>query len=275
MARSRRQVSLWLSVGWLALLILAAVFARWIPGLPPYWAKIGRFAEPPNLSVGGLLGTDDIGRSTLSRIVYGSRVSLTIAFSSTLLGLAVGVFLGVLAGYYRRVAEAGATMAANAIAAVPPLLLLLALVTAIGASLTGITIALGLVISEFYIRVAKAAVIANANREYVLAARSLGASDARILGREIIPNLLPTLAAVVPMGMAIMIVVEGSLSFLGFGIPPPNPSWGGMIASAADLVQHYPYVLIGPVGTLFLTVFAFNTVGDYLGSRSDVREVQL
>jgi len=273
--RPRRGLLFWASVAWVVVLVLAAALADWIPGLPHYSERVGDFAESPSLSLAGLFGTDGIGRSNLSRVVYGARVSLLIAICSTLIGLTIGLVVGMLGGYYRRAAEAGTTIIANTIAALPPLILLLALVAAMGASLTGITIALGLVISEFYIRIAKGATVANASREYVLAAKALGATDARILVKEILPNLVPVLAAVVPMAMAIMIVAEGSLSFLGYGIPPPNPSWGGMIAAGADLVRDFPFVLLGPVLTLFLTVFAFNTIGDHLGSRTDVRSAQL
>lgn len=260
---------------WLALLILAAVFADFIPGLPSYEEKIGTFAQPPDLTVGGLLGTDGVGRSNLARIIYGARVSLTIAIVSTLIGLTIGVVIGMIGGYYRKGAETVANILANTLSALPPLLLLLALVSAIGASLFGITIALGVVIADLYIRVTKGAVIASANREYVLAARALGAGDLRIMVKEILPNLVPVLGAIIPMAMAIMIVVEGSLSFLGYGIPAPTPSWGGMIAAGADIMRQFPLVIFWPVVTLFLTVLSFNTVGDYLSSRTDVREGKL
>lgn len=275
--RKTRRAALWLAVAWLALLVLTAVFAQVIPGLPSYDAKIGSLAQRPtlDLGLGGILGTDGIGRSNLSRIVYGARVSLTIAIVSTLIGLVIGLVVGTLGGYYRRSAEAAANVMANTVSALPPLLLLLALVSAIGASLTGITLALGIVISDLFIRVTKGAVVGNTNREYVLAARGLGASDARIMVREILPNLVPVLGSVIPMAMAIMIVVEGSLSFLGYGIPAPTPSWGGMIAAGADIMRQVPWVIAGPVVTLFLTVLSFNTIGDYLSSRTDVREAKL
>ncbi|MFC6357105.1 ABC transporter permease [Luethyella okanaganae] len=273
--RTVRRGMLWFAVIWLTVLILAAVFADLIPGLPVYDEKIGSFAQPPDWSVAGLLGTDGIGRSNLSRIIYGARVSLTIAVASTLIGLVIGLIVGMVGGYYRGLAETVANIIANTLSALPPLLLLLALISAIGASLFGITVALGLVISDLYIRVSKGAVIASANREYVLAARALGAGDGRIMIREILPNLVPVLGAIIPMAMAIMIVVEGSLSFLGYGIPAPTPSWGGMIAAGGDIMRQFPWVIVGPVITLFLTVLSFNTVGDYLSSRTDAREGKL
>lgn len=272
----RRDVLLTISVVWVVVLTLSAVFANFIPGLPHYSTQVGEFAQAPNLSsLAELLGTDSIGRSNLSRIIFGARISLTIAICSTVIGLGVGLVLGMLAGYYRGTPEAGATILANTVASLPPLILLLALVAAIGTNIVGITIALGIVISDFYIRIVKGAVIGNVNREYVIVARALGAKDTRIMLREILPNLIPVVAAVVPMAMAIMIIVEGSLSFLGYGIPPPNPSWGGMIAAGTDVARNSPHVVMGPVLTLFLTIFAFNTIGDHLGSRTDVREGQL
>lgn len=261
---------------WITVLVLAAVFADFIPGLPDYSEKIGAFAQGPDFStLGGILGTDSVGRSNLSRIIYGARISLTIAVCSTLIGLGIGLVVGLLAGYYRGIAEGFSTIIANTLAALPPLIMLLALVAAIGASLWGITLALGVVIADTYIRVTKGAVITNAQREYVLAAKALGATDARIIVREILPNLVPVLAAVVPISMAVLVVVEGSLSFLGYGIPAPNPSWGGMIAAGSDTIRRFPGVIAAPVITLFLTVFAFNVVGDYLGNRADKRAAQI
>lgn len=276
-SRRARPWSVRLAAAWLIVLIAAAVFADVIPGLPAYDERIGAFALPPSfdLGLGGLLGTDGVGRSNLARIVFGARVSLTIAIASTLIGLLIGLIVGMIGGYFRGACETVANVFANTVAALPPLLLLLALVSAIGASLFGITIALGIVISDLYIRVTKGAVIGNANREYVLAARALGAGDLRIMVREILPNLVPVLTSVIPMAMAIMIVVEGSLSFLGYGIPAPTPSWGGMISAGADIMRQFPWVIAGPVLTLFFTVLSFNTIGDHLSSRTDAREAKL
>jgi len=273
--RSRHTGVPWLAVIWLSVLVLAAITADWIPGLPSYEEKIGGFAQPPDLSLGGILGTDGVGRSNLSRIIYGARISLTIAVVSTMIGLTIGVVVGMLGGYYRRAAESVSNVIANTLSALPPLLLLLALVSAMGATLPTITIALGIVISDLYIRMTKGAVISAISREYILAARALGARDLRLMVREVMPNLIPVLGSVVPMAMAIMIIVEGSLSFLGFGIPAPTPSWGGMIAAGADIMRTQPVVILGPVITLFLTVFSFNSLGDYLASRADGREGKL
>ncbi len=273
--RGRGGILFWASVGWIGLLTAAAIFAPWIPGLPKYTEAVGTIAQKPALSFAMLFGTDGTGRSTMSLVIYGARISLTIAVIATIGALLFGVTIGMLSGYYGGFVDAGGTIVANSVAAIPALILLLALVAAIGATVTGITIALAFVVSEFYLRIARGAVIATSSREYILAARMLGASDRRILLREVFPNILPTLVAVIPMGMAIVIVVEGSLSFLGYGIQPPRPSWGTTISAGADLLHNYPWVLIGPVGTLFLTVFALNTIGDRLSSNTDTREAKL
>jgi peptide/nickel transport system permease protein len=137
------------------------------------------------------------------------------------------------------------------------------------------TVALGIMGIGSYARITKGAVISQNERDYVLAARSLGASDLRILVREILPNLVPTLTAVVPPLMAGLIVTEGSLSFLGYGIPAPAPSWGGMIAGSTDLLSRFPLLIFGPILAIVLTVFSLNTVGDVLARKLDVRERQL
>ncbi len=277
---SRRRIRLtdlnvWFAFGFLGLIVLLALTADWIPGLARPDVQYGEFHAPPELSLNGLLGTDTLGRSISARAIHGARISLTIAIVSSLISLSLGVTLGLIAGYYRAFTERGVDLYANTIASMPPLLLVLALIAATGASLVTMTLALGLLMSGMYARVTKGAVISHAGREYVLAARALGASDARILVKEILPNLVPMLAAVVPPTMAILIIVEGSLSFLGYGIPPPAPSWGGMLASASDVMNTFPYLLIGPMLAIVLTVYSLNTVGDFLSARVNVREGQL
>ncbi len=269
------KLNVYFAFGFMALIILLALTADLIPGLAGPTEGYGDFHEFPELSMNGLLGTDTLGRSIFSRAIYGARISLTIAFVANGIAMLVGMTLGMVAGYYRAFTERGVDLYANAIASMPPLLLVLALIAATGASLLTMTLALGFLMSGMYARVTKGAVISHATREYVLAARALGASDVRILTREILPNLVPMLAAVVPPTMAILIIVEGSLSFLGYGIPLPTPSWGGMLANARDVMQLFPYLLVGPMLAIMLTVYALNTLGDYLAERLDVREGQL
>lgn len=259
----------------LCLLLLGAVFADRIPGLVRPNFPYGGFSQPPEWSLNGLLGTDPLGRSVLSRILHGARATLTIVCLATLISLGFGLLLGMLAGFYRGIVERVVDLFANTVASLPPILVVLALITATGPSVVTLTLALGFLEIGTYARIAKGGVISQYERDYILAARALGASDARILLREILPNLMPTLAAIVPPLMAGLIITEGSLSFLGYGIAAPAPSWGGMIADSTDLLSRFPLLIFGPILTIVFTVYSLNTVGDYLARRIDRREKQL
>lgn len=263
------------SLAFLTLLVGCTIFADVIPGLVNPNFPYGDFSQPPDWSVNGLLGTDALGRSILSRIIYGARATLTIVCVATAISLTFGLLLGMLAGFYRGFIERLVDLFANAVAALPPILVLLALIAATGTSVTTMTLALGFLEIGTYARISKGGVISQNDRDYVLAARALGASDLRLLVREILPNLFPTLAALMPPLMAGLIITEGSLSFLGYGIAAPDPSWGGMIADSTDLLSRFPLLVLGPILSIVLTVYSLNTVGDYLARRIDTRERQL
>lgn len=265
----------WFAIVFMVLLVLGAVFADVIPALAKPNLQYGDFSQPPNLTLNGLLGTDALGRSTFSRVLHGARISLTIASVATLISLSIGLIAGMLAGFYRGFVERVVDFYANTLASLPPILVILALIAATGSSVITMTVALGLLGIGSYARIVKGGVISQNDRDYVLAARALGASDARLLAKEILPNLVPTLTAVVPPLMAGLIVTEGSLSFLGYGIPAPAPSWGGMIASSTDLLSRYPLLVVGPILAIVLTVYSLNTIGDYLARRVNVRDIQL
>nr|WP_234624807.1 ABC transporter permease [Agrobacterium vitis] len=260
------------ALGFLILLVLTAIFVNFIPGLVSPRFPYGDFSQPPEWSLNGLLGTDDIGRSILSRVLYGARASLMIVGVSTCISVSAGLLLGMLAGFYRGIFERMVDLYANTMSALPSILVVLAFVTATGPSVLTIMLTLGILDIGTYARVAKAGVISQSNRDYVLAARAMGARDSRILLKEILPNLVPALTAVMPTLMAGLIITEGSLSFLGYGIPAPAPSWGGMIASSTDLLSRFPLLILGPVMAIVLTVYALNTVGDYFAQRLNSRE---
>lgn len=261
-----------LAAAFLILLVLVALFVDFIPGLASPRLPYGDFSQLPEWSLNGLLGTDAIGRSILSRVLYGARTSMLIVFVASCISLSGGLLLGMLAGYYRGIFERAADLVANSMSAMPSILVVLAFVTVTGPSVVTIIVVLGIFDIGTYARVAKAGVISQTNRDYVLAARAMGANDGRILLREILPNLIPALTAVMPTLMAGLIITEGSLSFLGYGIPAPIPSWGGMIASSTDLLSRFPLLILGPVLAVVLTVYAFNTIGDYLAQRLNNRE---
>lgn len=261
-----------MAVIFVVLLVLVAIFVDFIPGLVSPRLPYGDFSQMPEWSLNGLLGTDDIGRSIFSRVLYGARTSMLIVALSTTIAVVSGLLLGMVAGYYRGIFERGVDLFANALAAMPSTLVVLAFVAVTGPSIVTIIVVLGIFDIGTYARVAKAGVISQSNRDYVLAARAMGATDGRIMLREILPNLIPALTAVMPTLMAGLIITEGSLSFLGYGIPAPAPSWGGMIASSTDLLSRFPALIIGPIMAIVLTVYAFNTIGDYLAQRLNSRE---
>ncbi|PZP46607.1 MAG: ABC transporter permease [Azospirillum brasilense] len=266
------RLSEWLSAAFLLALLLAALFIEAIPGLEGPNVPYGDFSQPPEWSLNGLLGTDALGRSILSRILYGARTTLTIVGAATVIALGVGLLLGMLAGFYRGLTERLVDLYANTMASLPPILVILALIAVVGNSVLTMTLALGILDIGTYARIAKGGVISQSERDYILAARAMGASDRRLLLREILPNLLPALSALVPPLIAGLIVTEGSLSFLGYGIPQPAPSWGGMVASSTDLLDRFPLLVVGPILAIVLTVYALNTIGDALARRLNGRD---
>ncbi|MBY5344963.1 ABC transporter permease [Rhizobium johnstonii] len=265
----------WFAFVFLAVLIIFSVFVEFIPGLVRASFPYGDFSQGPEWSLNGLFGTDALGRSILSRVLYGARTTLAIVSVATLISLVIGMILGMLAGFYRGPVERIVDLYANSMASLPPILVILALISVTGNSVFTMMLALGLLDIGTYARIAKGGVIAQNDRDYVLAARAMGASDMRLLLREILPNLVPALTAIVPPLMAGLIITEGSLSFLGYGIPAPAPSWGGMIASSTDLLSRFPLLIFGPIVAIVLTVYSLNTVGDCLARRMNHRGREL
>jgi peptide/nickel transport system permease protein len=265
----------WFAFAFIALLVVTAVLVDFIPGLARPNFPYGDFSQPPEWSLNGLLGTDPLGRSILSRVLHGARTTLGIVAVATAIALAIGMTAGMLAGFYRGPVERVVDLYANTMASLPPILVILALIAVVGNSVLTMMLALGILDIGVYARIAKGGVIAQNDRDYVLAARAMGATDARILAREILPNLVPALTAIVPPLIAGLIITEGSLSFLGYGIPPPAPSWGGMIASSTDLLSRFPLLVVGPILAIVLTVYSLNTIGDSLARRLNNRNRDL
>ncbi|MEU4312215.1 ABC transporter permease [Nocardia sp. NPDC024068] len=267
--RRSRSILVYLSYAWLIVMISAAIFADLLP-LASYSIPVGPPRQPPQLgSLDLLAGTDNLGRSMLSRCVYGAQVSLLIGTVATLIGSALGSSIGMLGGYFQRRTDAGIRLLSDTMLAFPPLILLMALTAVFTPGLRTLMVGLSLVIIPSFIRLARANTLTWTAREFVLAARNMGAGHGRILGKEILPNVLPPLLAYLPIIMAALIVAEGSLSFLGLGIPPPTPSWGGMISDGKDSLATAPHLVFVPAAVIFCTVFALNQAGDHLRGRFD------
>jgi peptide/nickel transport system permease protein len=257
------------AVGWIVLLSLAAILADRLPiPSPTDMDMLNRRTGP---SAAHWLGTDRLGRDMFARLVHGARVSLIVGLLAPVIGIVIGGFLGLLAGYFRGRLEALTTAGGDVLLAFPPLVFALAVTAYLGQSLTNITIVLGVLGIPTFTRVARAVTLSLSQREFVLAARALGATHARILLRELLPNVaLPSLAFFL-LGVAVTIVVEGALSFIGLGVPPPAPSWGNMIAEGRESLEVAPWLAFIPAGIMFITVLAFNLVGDTLRALTDPR----
>ena len=269
MLARRGRLIFWLAVGWIVVVGSAAIAADWLPLASP--SDMDLLARRAGPSADHWLGADALGRDILSRLVFGARISLTVGLVAPLLGLVIGGTLGMLAGYFRGLFETLVVGGIDVLLAFPPLVLALAITTYLGQSVLNITITLGVLSIPALTRVARAATLTFAEREFVTAARALGASHGRILIRELLPNIALPLIAFFLLAVAVIIVVEGALSFLGLGVPPPAPSWGGMIAEGRDSLDIAPSIAFLPASTMFLTVLAFNMVGDRLRALTDPR----
>jgi len=244
----------------LAVIILAAVvpsiFTRADPNVIDIMARLA----PP--SPAHPIGTDHIGRDLLSRLVHGARASLLVAAGSVGGAAAIGVLLGLLAGYYGRWTDGTVMRIVDVFLAFPAILLALALVAVLGAGVTSVIVALVLVFWTQYARVVRAVTLAEKERAYVEAARAIGAGDLRILLRHILPNVISPVIILATLGMGTAVVAESTLSFLGMGVQPPAPSWGWTLAFGTRYLRDAPHIATFSGLAIMLTVLGFNLLGD-------------
>lgn len=254
----------------LVLLVFVAVFADVIAPYSPTKNDVGESLAGPSRE--HLFGTDQFGRDLFSRVVHGARVSLYVGLGATLVAAAIATVLGAISGYVGGAFDYILQRLVDAAQAVPPLVMLIGIMVVLGPSITNVIVALaargGLSLS----RVVRGSVIGVRTYPYIEAARATGASQPRILMRHILPNVLPVVVVLISTSIGANIVAEASLSFLGFGIPPPNPSWGGMMSVEGRLYMLVdPWILVFPTLALGLVVFAMNMFGDALRDEIDPR----
>ncbi|MEE3001007.1 MAG: ABC transporter permease [Pseudomonadota bacterium] len=269
-ALANLNLALWLPLGWVVLLLLMVFFADFLPLLGPTESDFTALKVRPSLEF--LLGTDVLGRDIFSRVIYGARISLTVGFFAPVIGMIIGLFFGMMAGYYRGKFESLIVGLVDIILAFPNIVLAMCILFFAGANMVNLIIVLSITSIPANTRIARASTLVFAKREFVIAARSQGASDSRILILEILPNIiLPQLAYILSF-MSIVIMIEGSLAFLGVGIPPPTPTLGSMIAQGFSDINTDPHITFMPALFLFLTVLSLNLIGDYLRKKFLTRE---
>jgi peptide/nickel transport system permease protein len=254
----------------LAVFVLGATFAPWLAPHDPAQLNLTARLLPPGH--GHWFGTDELGRDILSRTLYGARISLTVSVSVVFFSLTAGLVAGLAAGFYGGWPDTVINIyVTNAFLALPGILLAIALVAFLGPGLFNLILALSISGWVGYARLVRAQVMAVKEREYVEAARAIGASDLRVLLRHILPNIVQPVLVQAAIGMAGAVLAEATLSFLGLGIPPPAPSWGSMLNDGRSHLFDAPHVVLFPAAAVVLAVLSFNFIGDALRDVLDPR----
>ena len=254
-----------------AMFVAMAIFAPWIAPYDPIATSFSTVRKAP--SALHWFGTDEIGRDVLSRIVFGARASLLAGVVSVLISLAVGVPVGLLAGYAGGKTDVLISRITDAMLACPFLILAIALAAFLGPSLTNAMIAIGISATPVFIRLTRGTTLAVKAEDYVLAARAIGNGPLRIAVRHVLPNIVAPLLVQATLAIAAAVIAEASLSFLGLGQQPPQPSWGSMLNVANNYIDNAPWMAIWPGLSIFLLVLSFNLVGDGLRDALDPRHL--
>lgn len=269
---ARRLVRHRLAMFGAVILLIVMLLALFGPILTPYDPNgmdfTVRFASP---SLQHPMGTDDFGRDIFARVIYGAQISLKVSLIAVAVATAFGTTFGVLAGYGNRVLDEIIMRSMDVLYAFPAILLAIAVMAALGKGENNAMIAIGLVYIPIFARIARGAVLSVRNEDYVLAARALGAGHRRIILIHIMPNILSPIIVEITLSLAFAILAEASLSFFGLGKPPPDPSWGRMLAEARDYFRQSSWMSLFPGIAIFLTVMGFNFLGDGLRDALDPR----
>jgi len=259
-------------VGALVVLVFVgvALAAPWIAPSDPVRTDWNQIRKAPTWA--HPFGTDDLGRDTFSRVVWGTRISMQAGVLSILLAMAIGVPAGLVAGYYRGVFDQLIMRLTDAWLSFPFLILAIGLVTILGPSLINATLAIGLGATPLYIRLTRGLVLATEAQEYVQGARAMGAGDARVMARHIFPNIVSALLVQATVSIPTAIIAEAILSFLGLGVQPPRPSWGTMLNTAQQFLDTAPWMAWWPGLAIFTLTLSFNLAGDGLRDLLDPKD---
>jgi peptide/nickel transport system permease protein len=268
-ATRRVGISVIIAGVWLVGLTIAAAVAPYLGLQSPFDGDLLETLAMP--SADHWLGTDSLGRDTFARLLYGGQVSLTVALGSVGFGIVVGGALGMVAGYFGALADRVIMGVMTVLLCFPALILAIALVASLGPNVANVTLAIGIIFVPAFARITRANTLSLRSREFVLAAEALGARLPRILLREILPNLMPALLSYAVVMLGIAILAEAALGFLGLSVRPPQPSWGGMIASERVNLADAPQAVFIPAAFLFVTVLAINLLGETLRRIFDIR----
>lgn len=269
-ASPRRRGTLFVACAaiWIAAVIAIAVMAPAIVGDPYEITSSSRLSPPSSAHP---FGTDDLGRDVLARVIYGGRVSLLVGFIATFLSLTIGILLGAVAGYYRGMADWLISRVIEVVLCFPFLFLVLAIVALMRPSMLTIVVALAITSWTSDARFVRGELLRVRELDYAHAARAIGARDLRIVFRHLLPNAIAPVIVSSSFGVASAILTESALSFLGLGVPLPQPSWGSILSSAYDHLDYAWWLVLFPGLAIFLTVAAFNLVGDRLRDLLDPR----
>jgi peptide/nickel transport system permease protein len=253
----------------ISLLVFAAVFASFISPYDPYQPNLTENLRQPSLA--HWLGTDNLGRDVVSRLIFGTRVSLMVGFVSVGVATVVGMTLGLLAGYFGKWLDAILMRIIDGLMMIPPIILALVFAAVLGGGLKNVMIAMGIAITPSYCRLMRGQVLSIKQSDYILMAHAVGSNDTRIMARHILPNCLPPLLVLITLNLGGAILAEAALSFLGIGVTPPTAAWGNMVYDGQKYVLHYPFLSFAPGVCIMLVVLAFNMIGDGLRDALDPR----
>jgi len=253
----------------IAFLIITAIFAPWLAPYPPNDIDMLQTLAKP--SAEHWLGTDNLGRDVLSRIIYGARTSMIIAVGATAVSVILGEALGLIAAQFGGIVFQIIMRFIDALMAIPMLLVALIMASLLGGGVKNVILALGVGMLSVHARMMCAQALSVKQNEYILAARAMGISDIRMMVRHIFPNAFPALMVVITVGLGAVILAEAGLSFLGVGVMPPYPAWGGMISDGYKYILSNPALSLSPGVAIMLVVFGFNMMGDGLRDALDPR----